>query len=58
MNSELNERDRDFYMERRRGLLTEIKAIEKRFPGSTVTLVIRRDEAEKRGLLREKMTSQ
>lgn len=42
--------DREFWMEKRRALLTEIKAIERRFSTPVVTVTMKREEAETRGL--------
>lgn len=49
--AERQDDEREFWLERRKALLIEVRAIEKRFPTSTVTVRVRKDDAEKLGLL-------
>lgn len=42
--------EREFWLEKRRALLTEIKAIERRYMLPVVTVSMKREEAERRGL--------
>ena len=47
----MNEEEREFYLQVRKARLIEVAAIEKRYPSRTVTIVMKREEAERLGLL-------
>lgn len=47
-----NEEEREFLMQIRKARLIEVAAIERRYPSRMVTVVIRREEAERLGLLK------
>lgn len=52
-----NEEEREFLMEIRKARLIEVAAIEKRHPSRTVTIVMKREEAERLGLIESSQNS-
>lgn len=53
----MNEEEREFLLAVRKARLIEVAAIEKRYPSRTVTVVMKREEAERLGLLKSAQNS-